>query len=248
VTASAAPAATCVHTVRAGDSISLIARRYAVTRQSVISENQLAKPDALKLGQRLTIPRCGQGRAGKAPSLEAAVVKADGVLLARVGPRRVPTQLYLGVPDPSVRTMDFTWPIEGSVASPFGRRRSGWHAGIDIKADAGTPILAAAPGTVVFSGWAAAYGRVVKIEHDNGFLSLYAHNLQNLVQVGDRVDVGTLIATVGRTGRATAYHLHFEIRQNGTVYDPLYLLASREPVLARADENGEPLSEDDVDE
>jgi murein DD-endopeptidase MepM/ murein hydrolase activator NlpD len=240
--------ATCIHTVRAGDSISLIARRYGVPRQSVIAENQLAHPDSLRLGQRLTIPRCGQGRGGKAQALEPAVVKADGVLLARVGPRRVPTQLYLGVPDPSVRSMDFTWPIEGSVASPFGRRRSGWHAGIDIKADAGTPILAAAPGTVVYSGWASAYGRVVKIEHDNGFLSVYAHNLQNLVQVGDRVEPGTLIATVGRTGRATAYHLHFEIRQNGTVYDPLYLLASREPVLVRADENGEPLGEDDVDE
>ena len=59
------------------------------------------------------------------------------------------------------------------------------------------------------------YGRVVKIEHDDGFLTVYAHNEENLVEVGMRVAAGDPIATLGRTGRATAHHVHFEIRRNG---------------------------------
>jgi len=65
---------------------------------------------------------------------------------------------------------------------------------------------------------------VVRIEHDQGFVTVYAHNDENLVAVGDHVSAGDKIATVGRTGRATAEHVHFEIRYEGRVYNPLYLL------------------------
>ena len=77
---------------------------------------------------------------------------------------------------------------------------------------------------MVVSGVEPRYGRVVKIEHDDGFLTVYAHNEENLVEVGMRVGAGDPIATLGRTGRATAHHVHFEIRRNGSVYNPLYLL------------------------
>jgi murein DD-endopeptidase MepM/ murein hydrolase activator NlpD len=77
---------------------------------------------------------------------------------------------------------------------------------------------------VVTAGTEPRYGRVVKIEHDDGYVTVYAHNEENLVEVGNRVAAGDPIATIGRTGRATAHHLHFEIRRNGGVYNPLYLL------------------------
>jgi murein DD-endopeptidase MepM/ murein hydrolase activator NlpD len=64
----------------------------------------------------------------------------------------------------------------------------------------------------------------VKIEHLNGFMTVYAHNDHNLVEAGDRVTRGQLIAAVGRTGRASAHHVHFEIRQAGLAYNPLYML------------------------
>ena len=99
---------------------------------------------------------------------------------------------------------------------------------MDIKAEIGTPILAAAPGVVISSGQERAYGRIIRIEHDSGFVTVYAHNLENLVEVGDRVTGGTIIATVGRSGRATAPHLHFEVRHEGMVYNPLHLLPARE--------------------
>jgi murein DD-endopeptidase MepM/ murein hydrolase activator NlpD len=126
----------------------------------------------------------------------------------------------------------FAWPVDGPVLSGFGRRRGGWHAGVDIRAERGAPIRAAARGVVVFSGWASFYGNIVKIRHRDGFLTLYAHNLQNLVKVGDEVDTDTIIATVGRTGRASTDHVHFEIHRHAVAYDPARLLDQREaPVL-----------------
>jgi murein DD-endopeptidase MepM/ murein hydrolase activator NlpD len=77
---------------------------------------------------------------------------------------------------------------------------------------------------VVVSGVEPRYGRVVKIEHEHGFTTVYAHNDDNFVDVGDWVVTGQRIGSIGRTGRATSFHLHFEIRREGRVYNPLYML------------------------
>jgi murein DD-endopeptidase MepM/ murein hydrolase activator NlpD len=232
----------CVHVARAGESVAKVAARYHVTRQAVLAENRLPG-GVVKAGQRLSIPGCG---AVAAPVNEARAVELDdGLLLARVGPDRVPTRLFVAVPQFGTHGIDFSWPVDGPIASGFGRRRSGWHAGIDIQADMGARVLAAAPGTVVFSGWAASYGRAVKIQHSSGFITIYAHNHENLVQVGDTVDTGTVVASVGKSGRASSYHLHFEIRRDGMAFNPLYLLDSRDhtPILAstRSDPASEPI-------
>jgi murein DD-endopeptidase MepM/ murein hydrolase activator NlpD len=84
---------------------------------------------------------------------------------------------------------------------------------------------------------------VVKIEHEYGFTTVYAHNDDNLVEVGDWVTIGQRIASIGRTGRATSYHLHFEIRREGRVYNPLYML----PLPARVSHVTE-TDEDEGDE
>jgi murein DD-endopeptidase MepM/ murein hydrolase activator NlpD len=122
----------------------------------------------------------------------------------------------------------------------------GWHRGIDIMADLGTPVAAAAAGAVVASAYEARYGRVIKIQHANGFMTVYAHNDQNLVEIGDRVSLGQTIAAVGRTGRATSHHVHFEIRQAGFAYNPLYMLPlpPRITYIAETDED-EPEDADD---
>jgi lipoprotein NlpD len=152
---------------------------------------------------------------------------------------RGPRGLELAVPDFVEVSPLFTWPVEGPVTSTFGRRRSAWHRGIDIKADRGAVVFAAAGGVVVTSGVEPRYGRVVKIEHDDGFVTVYAHNEENLVQAGMHVSPGDPIATIGRTGRATAHHLHFEIRRNGAVYNPLYLLPLP-PRVGQVEESDEP--------
>ncbi len=226
----------CVHVVRRDDALARVAAHYRVTRRSIIAANRLTAPDRLRVGQRLQISGCRAVVPRRPDEPETISASGDGTeLLARVGPRRVPTRLFLAVPDFRQEATVFQWPIEGPIASGFGRRHRGWHAGIDIKADMGTPIRAAAGGTVIVSGWERYYGRMVKIQHAGGFTSLYAHNLENLVEVGDEVEAETVIATVGRSGLASATHLHFEIRHEGMAYNPLHLLEARDaPVVASA--------------
>ena len=217
--------AVCTHTVRSGESISRIAARYRVTRAALIDANQLVNPHALRSGQRLSVPGCQppvpQTTAGETPGTEP---DTDGILIKRVGPRRILTSLVLGAPDFREERITLVWPVEGPVISTFGQRSRGWHAGIDITADMGSEVYAAAPGTIVYSGWIRAYGQVVKIQHTNGFITLYAHNQKNLVEVGEDVEAGQLIATVGRSGHATGPHVHFEVRRDGKAYNPLHLL------------------------
>ena len=238
-TASASTASgQCVHVVRSGESVARIAQRYHVTRQAIVTANHLSNPNALRAGQRLEVPGCKSqlARSGAAVDAVKIVEGSQGQeLVARVGPRRIPTRLALSVPGFSREEVAFRWPIEGPVVSGFGRRRAGWHAGVDIKADMGSPIRAAADGVVVFSGAEKYYGRMIKLEHIGSFTTLYAHNLENLVQMGAEVKAGAVIATVGRSGHASDYHLHFEIRRLGVAYNPLQLLEEPEaPVLTSA--------------
>lgn len=118
-------------------------------------------------------------------------------------------------------------PIEnGFMSSTFGYRsdpfngRSEFHSGIDFTAPIGTPITAVAAGVVVLSALSKDYGNMVEINHGSSFESRYAHNKLNLVNVGDVVKKGQVIAYVGSTGRSTAPHVHFEVYKNGRVVDP----------------------------
>jgi murein DD-endopeptidase MepM/ murein hydrolase activator NlpD len=225
----------CVHVVRRGDSLARLAALYRTTRRAIIAANAWMIRKRLRAGQRLQISGCPPASAHRhdEPDVISVVDGAVTELLARVGPLRVPTRLFLAVPDFDREVATFQWPIEGPVASGFGRRHQGWHAGIDIQAEIGTPIRAAARGTVIMSGWERYYGRMIKIQHPGGFTSLYAHNYENMVEVGDEVEAGSVIGTVGRSGHASGAHLHLEIRQDGVAYNPLHLLERREtPLLA----------------
>jgi murein DD-endopeptidase MepM/ murein hydrolase activator NlpD len=236
----AAPADRCIHVVRRGESLSRIAARHHIARQSIITANHLTSPGALRVGQRLQIPGCKAAAPQRVARRESGVVPPpirldDESLLARVGPRRIPTRLFVAVPDFNGDGVQFQWPIDGPIASGFGRRAGGWHAGVDIKAEMGAQIRAAAAGTVLVSGTERFYGRMIKLEHAGGFTTTYAHNLENLVEVGDTVEAGAVIGTVGRSGHASASHLHFEIRREGIAYNPAHLLEGREvPVFASA--------------
>lgn len=107
----------------------------------------------------------------------------------------------------------------GGRNDPFGRGRA-HHLGIDIDANTGDPVTAAAEGVISFSGVRRGYGNVVEIDHGNGYKTLYAHNSANLVRAGDVVRAGQQIAKVGSTGRSTGSHLHFEVKLNGRQVNP----------------------------
>lgn len=121
----------------------------------------------------------------------------------------------------------------GWQSSGFGRRvdpfsgRMAWHAGLDFAAPKGTDVRAVAGGVVVFAGRRGAYGKLVEVNHGNGYSTRYAHSSEILVAVGDVVRKGDLIATVGATGRATGPHVHFEVLKDGENVDPARYVARR---------------------
>lgn len=113
---------------------------------------------------------------------------------------------------------NYGWRID-----PFNGQRA-FHEGIDVMAEQGTPILAAAGGIVVYSGFHPQYGNMIEIDHGNDLVTRYAHASKLLVKVGDVVLRGVKIAEVGKTGRATGTHLHFEVRNHGAPANPAQFL------------------------
>ena len=117
----------------------------------------------------------------------------------------------------------FIWPVSGPVTSGFGWRWGRMHEGIDIGAACGTPIRAAASGTIVYAGWMDGYGNIIIIDHGGGMGTAYGH--QSAIYVGGgSVSQGQTIGAVGSTGHSTGCHLHFEVRVNGTPVNPLSYL------------------------
>lgn len=144
-------------------------------------------------------------------------------------------QEHVGVATPglfentSIITIDlgrvgaWSYPLPGAkVISPYGGKRKN-HTGTDLKTRPKDKIRAAFDGVVRFSGKYSAYGNMIVVRHANGLETCYSHNARNLVKVGDRVKAGEVIATVGRTGRATTEHCHFEVRVNGVPFNSDYI-------------------------
>ncbi|MBI3548368.1 MAG: M23 family metallopeptidase [Elusimicrobia bacterium] len=118
------------------------------------------------------------------------------------------------------------WPLRaGIVSSEYGRRWGRRHDGLDIAADEGVPVMAAADGTVLYAGdKLRGYGNVVILRHDQKTTSLYAHNRRLMVKEGDSVRAGQQIALLGSTGHSTGPHVHFEIRKAGKAVNPRTIL------------------------
>ena len=115
----------------------------------------------------------------------------------------------------------FMWPVSGPITSPFGMRWGTLHPGIDIGVPSGTPVHAAAGGTVIWCGWMSGYGNLVMIDHHNGLATLYGHNTSVAVSCGQQVSQGQVVSYSGCTGFCTGPHVHFEVRLHGTPVDPL---------------------------
>ena len=115
----------------------------------------------------------------------------------------------------------FIWPVHGVLTSGFGWRWGRMHEGIDLAVPMGTPVVAAATGTVIVAGWLGGYGNLVVVDHGNGVATAYGHNTSVTVGAGQSVAQGQLIAYSGNTGHSTGPHVHFEVRINGSPVDPL---------------------------
>jgi murein DD-endopeptidase MepM/ murein hydrolase activator NlpD len=211
------------HVVRRGETLASIAESYGISSGALHRANRLRHADRVLVGQKLQIAKAG---ARERAEWDQAFRASDRTLFLG-GPRHLERRS----PVPTGARPDFVWPVEGTLTSPFGERDhmmggggTQFHAGIDLSVPAGTAVRAAQEGIVVFAGYHGAYGKAVKLDHLNGFSTLYAHNSRVLVHVGQTVKAGQAICLSGSTGRSTGPHLHFEVHKDGWPVDPLQYL------------------------
>lgn len=173
------------HTVKSGDTLQSVAKKYKADLEDVVSYNAIPEGAKLVVGDVIIIP--------------------DGVVSG------VPASKPASSNQQNVASGFYLRPIKGGLKS----QGIHGHNGVDLAAPVGTPVIAAAAGKVILSrtgGWNGGYGTYVVISHPNGTQSLYAHLAANNVSVGETVEQGQVLGTIGMTGKTTGPHVHFEIR------------------------------------
>lgn len=191
------------HTIVAGDTLSRIASQYDAQVEDIVTcpYNDIPPDGTLVPGQKLIVP------GGTKPYI----------------PRQV-TAYHGPIPEDALRgTGIFSWPTSGRITDRFGYKTLGgrWHTGLDIAGNVGTPIYAADAGFVTFAGMTqSGYGKLVIVDHGNGYVTYYAHLSAFYVSIGQSVNKGVLVGAMGSTGNSSGPHLHFEIRHKGVPRDP----------------------------
>ncbi|HMA58787.1 MAG TPA: peptidoglycan DD-metalloendopeptidase family protein [Halanaerobiales bacterium] len=183
--------ANIIHEVQPGDALLSIAKKYGVDVQTIKQANNL-NSNMIRAGENLVIPFEERVKGGKFTLGKGA----------------------------------FIWPLQGRISSYFGWRNdpvtggSEFHKGLDIAVPLGTQIRAAASGEVVKSGWMSGFGKTIVIDHGEGVETIYAHNSQNHVRVGEQVNTGQIIGRAGSTGKSTGSHLHFGVMVDDKAVNP----------------------------
>ncbi len=151
----------------------------------------------------------------------------------RLAARMVDQIFELGALRVAIQKLPFAHPLNETFqyTSGFGPRWGTMHYGTDMAARHGSPILATADGVIKFAGWEKGYGKLVKIKHDFGYETRYAHLSKINVKVGQRISQGARIGKMGNTGRSTGTHLHYEIRRNGKPINPMKYIRAKQNVF-----------------
>ena len=192
----------------------VISARAAQTRdvrdELVGAAGDLAATKENKLTDLSKLTSAEQAEAGEIDALQAASNDiAARIRAAQVGETSTPSSAGL------------IWPVSGPITSPFGWRWGRMHQGIDIGVPMGTPIKAAAAGTIIYCGWESGYGNLTVIDNGGNLATAYGHQSSIAVRCGEQVAQGQVIGYVGCTGHCTGPHLHFEVRINGSPVDPM---------------------------
>src|SRR5215203_624342 len=195
-----------------GSNIPLQARER-VEKTVAQASQELAPQRQVERGADPSAPRAGTGRAGTTPGGTTRTETTTPTDTTTPTSTPAPTGGSCG-------TSTISSPVRGTVTSDFGPRGGRNHDGIDIAASMGTPIRAAACGTVSLAGQQSGYGNIICITHTSQFSTCYAHLSRFGVSSGTRVQQGQIIGYVGCTGSCTGPHLHFETRVGGTARDP----------------------------
>lgn len=211
------------HRIEQGDTLWSISRSYRIPLRELIWLNRLSQLE-IRAGETIYVAR---GIVSSNVERRAATDLTTSELLAKAK-----QQMRHGSEASAARSKGekVSRPIRGVISSGFGWRqhpflkRASFHKGIDIVAPQGTPIKALYGGTVVFADTAGAGGKSIILRHPNNLYTIYAHCAAIHVTKGDDVPQGTTIGKVGKTGQATAPHLHFSMRRGPSSLDPLPFL------------------------
>jgi murein DD-endopeptidase MepM/ murein hydrolase activator NlpD len=228
------------HLVRSGQSGIAIARAYGIEWSRIADLNDLQPPYVLRNGQRLLLPSAAEtasmttDQRAQAFNLDIddLATGSEPALASNAAPKaptatpKKPLPKDEAVATPATFTGRFQWPLNGAIIGKFGPAGDGRrNDGINIAAERGEEIHAAADGVVAYAGSAiAVYGGLILIKHGDGWITAYGHAEQILVTRGQTVHRGDVIAQAGATGSVNKPQLHFEIRNKRTPVDPLRYL------------------------
>lgn len=237
--------------VQSGDTFYELSHNFNIPIPVLMDWNPDVTPSNLKVGQTLKIPLVSGILYKPTKSMTLSTLAKyffiDPEEITAINPTvglSIAANKEIFVPVGKVNTSftqlaDFVWPVYGSITSEFGWRlhpiykKNMYHSGIDIGVPQGTPVFAARGGTVKYAGWKSDYGNLIIIDH-GGYQTYYAHLSKINVYVGLRVEKGDFIARSGNTGTSTGPHLHFEVRKNDELQDPVaYLPRTNTYVMRR---------------
>ena len=227
------------HEVKKGETLWSIANKYEINIDTLIGANDISNMNRIKPGEKIKIlPVKGilynispgeniSSIAKKFDISKKKIINNNGIK----NPEKVQTGKTLLLPGvaPEFSYQDrleqmFIAPVDSRISSYYGERWGRMHEGIDYAVNPGTKIRAAGAGRVIYSSWSSGYGRLIIIQHQKGLKTLYAHNSELLVNNGEYVHRGEIIARSGNTGNSTGPHLHFEVQVNGRPANPLNYL------------------------
>lgn len=229
------------YTVKNGESLDKVAKRFGLRQDTIISANNLQRASSVRPGVSLRIPNINgvSYKVHKGEKLQN-IAKAFGVEVTRIvdandlASGNLVNGQSLFIPNAQLSSASlkdfygerFIWPVRGIISSPFGYRENPFtnlrtfHSALDIAINKGTKVKATGDGTVADTGYNSVFGNYIILKHTSGFQSLYGHLSQVLVHDGSRISQGSVIGLSGNTGQSTGPHLHFSIFKNGQAIDP----------------------------
>jgi murein DD-endopeptidase MepM/ murein hydrolase activator NlpD len=203
------------HTVVAGDTLAGLAKAYEIPTEALREKNSRLVAKGLKPGTKIYLPFEDNPLWNNPDGYDREPSSEGGAPLAY-----------------DLQEAHFSWPVAGPISSYFGTRtrhgRRRQHEGIDVAANKGAPVKSARSGHVIYAdNKLSGYGKMVIVRHADAYTTVYAHLSEFAVKKGQFISRGQLVGKVGRTGRASNYHLHFEVRNDKRPVDPLLYLEKR---------------------
>ena len=219
------------YTVRKGETLSNIAEKYNVRVKDIVKVNEL-QSKKVKTGTKIFIenPDMSFAKKTEIKKIEKETLKLSKKSIKFKNAAKMAKAEREEIQEEIAESGggSFKWPCSWKgVSSPYGSRlhpvlrRYIFHEGVDLKGRTGDPVYAAKSGVVTYSGWMSGYGKLIIIDHGNGYSTRYAHLSSISASKGESVERGSYIGAIGSTGRTTGPHLHFEIRKNGSTVDPM---------------------------